>query len=201
MSRWRVWLPLLRFVSFIGLAGWQLTQPNDEFVESRMIGKPLPYFALPAATPDRPALAAKDFADGKPRLLNIWASWCAPCKAEAPQLEQLRAQGADIMGVAIRDRPDDIARFLAQYGNPYAAIGRDERTVGALVNQKVLVAAADDPGMHAGTLFAVHHDAATDQAADRQGGPFRTKLHRLAVDMQIERQFGISIVGRQGLDL
>ena len=126
MSRWRVWLPLLLFVSFIGLAGWQLTQPNDEFVESRMIGKPLPYFALPAATPDRPALAAKDFADGKPRLLNIWASWCAPCKAEAPQLEQLRAQGADIMGVAIRDRPDDIARFLAQYGNPYAAIGRDD---------------------------------------------------------------------------
>ena len=126
MSRWRVWLPLLLFVSFIGLAGWQLTQPNDEFVESRMIGKPLPYFTLPAATPDRPALATKDFADGKPRLLNIWASWCAPCKAEAPQLEQLRAQGADIMGVAIRDRPDDIARFLAQYGNPYAAIGRDD---------------------------------------------------------------------------
>jgi cytochrome c biogenesis protein CcmG/thiol:disulfide interchange protein DsbE len=66
------------------------------------------------------------FADGRPRLLNIWASWCLPCIAEAPHLESLERQGAEIVGVAIRDRPEDIARFLAQHGNPYSRIGRDD---------------------------------------------------------------------------
>ena len=125
MSRWRVWLPLLLFVSFIGLAGWQLTQPNDEFVESRMIGKPLPYFELPAAS-EGPRITSAAFADGKPRLLNIWASWCVPCVAEAPQLRRLQAEGTEIVGVAIRDRPEDVAAFLAQYGNPFDRIGADD---------------------------------------------------------------------------
>ena len=54
-----------------------------------------------------------DFADGQPKLLNIWASWCLPCIAEAPHLERLQQSGAEIVGVAIRDRPEDVARFLA----------------------------------------------------------------------------------------
>ena len=58
--------------------------------------------------------------------MNIWASWCLPCIAEAPHLENLKRQGADIVGVAIRDRPEDVARFLAQHGNPYSRIGRDD---------------------------------------------------------------------------
>lgn len=123
---WRLWLPLGLFALFVGLAGYQLTQPKDEFVESRMIGQPLPYFDLPGAAPGVAGLKNTDFTDGKPRLLNIWASWCVPCIAEAPQLEQLRQQGVEIAGIAIRDRPDEVARFLNQYGNPYAAIGRDD---------------------------------------------------------------------------
>ena len=49
-----------------------------------------------------------------------------PCIAEAPHLEALKEQGAEIVGVAIRDRPEDVARFLAQHGNPYVRIGRDD---------------------------------------------------------------------------
>ncbi|GMM93999.1 DsbE family thiol:disulfide interchange protein [Qipengyuania sp. MTN3-11] len=123
---WRLWVPLLLFAGFLGLAGYQLSQPKDEFVESRMIGEELPFFELRPAAQDRPGIASAQFRDGQPRLLNIWASWCLPCIAEAPQLERLQRSGAQIVGIAIRDRPEDVARFLAQHGNPYAAIGADD---------------------------------------------------------------------------
>ena len=123
---WRLWLPFLVFFAFLGLAAYQLTQPRDDSVKSAMIGKALPYFDLPPAVAGQPGIASAEFADGQPRLLNIWASWCLPCIAEAPQLEQLKEQGAQIIGVAIRDKPEDVARFLSQHGNPYARIGRDD---------------------------------------------------------------------------
>ena len=126
MSRWRLWLPLLLFAGFLVLAGVMLTRPKDEFVESRMVGKELPYFALRPAVSDRPGLASADFSTGQPRLLNVFASWCLPCIAEAPQLQQLAAQGVTIEGIAIRDRPEDVAAFLARHGNPYRAIGADD---------------------------------------------------------------------------
>lgn len=123
---WRLWVPLFAFALFLGLAAYQLTQPKDDFIESRMIGEALPYFELPPAMEGIPGVSSETLADGQPRLLNIWASWCLPCIAEAPHLESLKEQGADIVGVAIRDRPEDVARFLAQHGNPYSRIGRDD---------------------------------------------------------------------------
>lgn len=124
--RWTLWVPLLLFALFLGVAGYQLSRPKDEFVHSAMVGKPLPQFDLRAAIDDRPGASLADFKDGKPRLLNIWASWCVPCIAEAPQLEALKAQGVEIVGVAIRDKPEDVARFLERYGNPYTRIGADD---------------------------------------------------------------------------
>lgn len=123
---WRLWVPLFVFALFVGLAAYQLTQPKDDSVESRMVGEELPYFDLPPAMEGVEGVSNATFADGKPRLLNIWASWCLPCIAEAPHLESLKEQGAEIVGVAIRDRPEDIARFLARHGNPYSRIGRDD---------------------------------------------------------------------------
>ena len=126
MRRWTLWVPLALFALFLGLAAYQLTQPKDNQVTSAMIGQSLPEFALRPAIADRPGLALADMQDGQPRLLNLWASWCLPCIAEAPQLAALEAQGAQIVGVAIRDRPEDVARFLAQHGNPYVRIGADD---------------------------------------------------------------------------
>ena len=126
MSGWRLWVPLLLFAGFLGMAGYQLSQPGEDAIQSRMVGKPLPEFDLRPATPDRPGIASAQFGDGQPRLLNIWASWCVPCVAEAPYLDQLQEQGAEIVGVAIRDRPEDVARFLERHGNPYVAIGADD---------------------------------------------------------------------------
>ncbi len=123
---WRLWVPLFAFAAFVGLAAYQLTQPKDDFVQSGMVGQPLPYFDLPPAMDGVEGVASGTFADGEPRLLNIWASWCLPCIAEAPQLESLEQQGAKIVGIAIRDRPEDVAGFLAQHGNPYTHIGRDD---------------------------------------------------------------------------
>ncbi|QYJ08363.1 DsbE family thiol:disulfide interchange protein [Qipengyuania flava] len=123
---WRVWVPLFAFALFLGLAGYQLTQPKDEFVESRMVGRELPYFDLPPAMDGVAGATNADFADGTPKLLNIWASWCLPCIAEAPHLEALKEQGVEIIGVAIRDRPEDVTRFLAQHGNPYTRIAADD---------------------------------------------------------------------------
>ncbi len=126
MKRLMLWVPLALFFGFAGLAAYQLTQPKDEFIESAMVGQPMPQFDLRPASPDRPGVALADLQDGKPKLLNIWASWCVPCIAEAPQLEALREQGVEIVGVAIRDKPEDVAKFLERYGNPYTRIGADD---------------------------------------------------------------------------
>ena len=91
-----------------------------------MIGEPIPAFDLPAAVGDRPGLSSRDLADGQPKLLNVFASWCVPCRADAPNLARLEASGANIVAVAIRDRPEDVAAFLAAYGNPFSRIGKDD---------------------------------------------------------------------------
>lgn len=127
-SRWLLWLPLAGFAAFVLLVMIGLYRPADREVASTMIGKPLPEFTLRAATADRPGLARTDLADGKPRLLNIFASWCVPCAVEAPQLAALKAEGINIAGVAIRDRPEDVGAFLARHGNPYSRIGADDRS-------------------------------------------------------------------------
>jgi len=126
MKRLAYIVPLALFLFLAGLFAFQLTQPKDEFVKSTMIGKPLPNFALDPAAPGLAGASRADFMNGEPKLLNIWASWCVPCIAEAPQLEALAEEGVDIVGVAIRDRPEDVARFLERYGNPYSRVGADE---------------------------------------------------------------------------
>lgn len=120
-----MWVPLALFAFFAGLAAYMLTQEKSQFVESTMIGEPLPKFALQPAFAGLPGASRGDFVGGGPRLLNIWASWCLPCIAEAPQLEALQEQGVEIIGIAIRDRPEDVANFLARHGNPYTRIGSD----------------------------------------------------------------------------
>jgi cytochrome c biogenesis protein CcmG/thiol:disulfide interchange protein DsbE len=73
--------------------------------------------------PERQGLTSADFRTGRPRVLNVFASWCVPCIAEAPHLLALEQRGIPIDAVAIRDRPQDVAKFLASWGDPYQRIG------------------------------------------------------------------------------
>ena len=125
MNGWKIWLPLAVFGLVGGLALYGLLAPKDEFVRSQLVGEKLPVFELPAATEGVQGLANTDFADGKPRLLNFFGSWCGPCKAEAPQLDALARAGVEIHGIALRDKPEDVAKFLREFGNPFARIGSD----------------------------------------------------------------------------
>lgn len=126
MKRRLVWLPLIAFVAVAILAARELTAPTDRTIHSAMIGKQLPDFSLPGIVPDKPGLSRGNFGRGKPRLLNVFASWCVPCIAEAPNLMKLKAAGATIDAVAIRDSGPAVAQFLSRHGDPYARIGDDK---------------------------------------------------------------------------
>ncbi|RDC60325.1 Thiol:disulfide interchange protein [Alteripontixanthobacter maritimus] len=128
LTRWYVWLPLAVFVGFLVLATWRLAEPRNPFVESAMVGKAVPALDLPPVLEGSMGFNSAMLSDGTPRLVNIWASWCAPCIAEAPRLEELQAAGAKIVGVAIRDKREDAARFLERHGNPFEAVALDERS-------------------------------------------------------------------------
>ena len=120
-----LWVPFAVFVGVAILVASALFVPADRTVKSKLIGQPLPEFALDPMIEGKPGLSTQAFATGRPRLLNIFASWCVPCAAEAPQLLQLADAGVQIDAIAIRDRPEDVAAFLKQYGNPYQRIGAD----------------------------------------------------------------------------
>ncbi len=120
-----LWLPLALVLVIFAVFWRGLSQPDDHVIASQMVGKPLPAFTTTAALPDLPGASTADFRDGKPRLLNVFASWCVPCIAEVPVLMRMKGMGAEIVGVAIHDTPPAVAQFLARHGNPYGRIGLD----------------------------------------------------------------------------
>jgi cytochrome c biogenesis protein CcmG/thiol:disulfide interchange protein DsbE len=125
VKRWLLWLPLAALLVVVGFAARELMKPADRTVYSAMVGKPVPDFALPPLVDGKPGVDAATLRAGQPRLLNVFASWCIPCIAEAPQLMRLKAMGVPIDAIAIRDTGPAVREFLARYGDPYRAIGDD----------------------------------------------------------------------------
>jgi cytochrome c biogenesis protein CcmG/thiol:disulfide interchange protein DsbE len=117
-------LPLLLFAGLVALMAGNLGKPQQAVIRSHMVGKPVPAFALEGIA-GASGLQQADLKAGAPVLVNIFASWCLPCAVEAPQLQALRDKGVSLYGIALRDRPDDVAAFLARNGNPYGRIGSD----------------------------------------------------------------------------
>jgi len=125
MKRFILWVPLGLFVGFALVVAIMLRNPSEPVIRSQMIGKPLPAFALPPGIAGKPGLSSRDLAQGGPRLLNLFASWCIPCAVESPQLMRLKQLGVPIDAVAVRDRPDDIKAFLERWGDPFQRLGLD----------------------------------------------------------------------------
>ena len=128
MSRALRFAPLALLLLLIAGLVWRLATPTDTTVPSKLEGKAVPAFRLPAMLPSKPGLSSADLATGTPRIVNIFASWCVPCITEVQVLKQLQARGAAIDGIAIRDRSDDVAEFLARTGDPYERIGSDAQS-------------------------------------------------------------------------
>lgn len=127
MSRSLRFAPLALLLLVIVALVWRLATPADTTVHSKLEGKPLPTFSL-AVVPEKPALSSNELATGQPRIVNIFASWCVPCVGEVKVLQELKARGVPIDGIAVRDQPQDIVSFLARNGDPYERIGSDPQS-------------------------------------------------------------------------
>lgn len=122
-----VLLPLVVFVLLAGVFLVQLLSGRDEaIVPSALIGQPAPKTALAALDgAGVPGLDSAAFA-GKVTVLNIFASWCAPCREEHPVLLAMAQDKRYVMsGLNYKDEPGDARRFLGELGNPFDAIGVD----------------------------------------------------------------------------
>lgn len=128
MSRGLRLLPVILLVWILIAFAWRLIQPNDPTIRSRLVNREVPAFALPAALPGATGLKSTDLRTGEPRLLNLFASWCVPCIGEVKVLQDLKARGVAIDGIAVRDRVEDVADFLARNGDPYERIGSDPQS-------------------------------------------------------------------------
>ena len=118
-------LPLLMFFGFVALALYRMGAPQQRVIESKMVGQPVPAMDLPGADALHPGLNNDDLSGGTVTLVNLFASWCAPCRVEAPQLMALAEKGIVIHGIAVRDTPEAIQGFLAESGDPFRRIGMD----------------------------------------------------------------------------
>ncbi len=118
-------VPPLLFLVFAAVAWVGLRRENPSELPSALVGKPAPELARTVALRSDPAPTDADLRAPGVKLVNFWASWCGPCRAEHPVLSGLAAEGIPVIGVNYKDAPDQALGYLAQLGDPYAKIGAD----------------------------------------------------------------------------
>lgn len=122
------WLPVIPLVVLAALAalfvGWSLKR-DPAFKPDALVGQSVPETVLPILSDGVAGPANVDLktaGGGRPMIVNVFASWCAPCRIEHPRLLALQAQGIAVVGVAYKDEPEATQAFLDELGDPFAMV-------------------------------------------------------------------------------
>ena len=116
--------PPVIFAAFVALAAMGMFRDDPAGLPSTLVGQAAP--ALPNAPLSNFSAPAPDaLTSGEVTLVNFWASWCPPCRAEHPKLLQMQAEGIAIVGVNFKDTESAATKYLRDDGNPFAAVGFD----------------------------------------------------------------------------
>lgn len=128
MSRLLFAIPLVLAVVIGAFALWGLSGGRDPSeIPSALVSKPVPQFDLPPIKGvETPGLKTEDLKGQGLTLVNVFASWCGPCRAEHPILTRMvEDQDLRIVAMNYKDKPEAAAKWLDELGNPYALIGSD----------------------------------------------------------------------------
>ncbi|MDJ0475100.1 MULTISPECIES: DsbE family thiol:disulfide interchange protein [Pantoea] len=124
MNKKILFIPLMLFLLLAAALLWQLTRnaegDDPTRLESALIGKPVPLFRLEALDQPGKIYDQHVLTDGKPMLLNVWATWCPTCRAEHQYLNTLAEQGIRVVGLNYKDDRRKAVNWLNTLGNPYA---------------------------------------------------------------------------------
>jgi cytochrome c biogenesis protein CcmG/thiol:disulfide interchange protein DsbE len=125
MNRWLSLIPLAVVAALAALfIGWSLKR-DPAFKPDALVGQPIPETVLPMLDGDRAGpgyLDLKTAGVGRPMIVNVFASWCAPCQVENPTLLALKARGVAVVGIAYKDDPANTRKFLDEFGDPFAKV-------------------------------------------------------------------------------
>jgi cytochrome c biogenesis protein CcmG/thiol:disulfide interchange protein DsbE len=164
MNRAFAIIPLVALIVLVAVAFFMLSREGERnTISEGLIGRPAPTFALTRL--EGGDLLTSDAMRGRSYVINMFASWCTPCRAEHPQLMALQASGVEVVGIAYKDRVENTGRFLSDLGNPFSAVAMDPEgrfglELGLVGVPETFVVGAD------GTIRAVYRGPLTGQAIE-----------------------------------
>ena len=124
-------IPPVVFAAIAGLFAYTMLSGDTDELPTALAGQPAPVTEV-APLGDKTVLTDAMLRDGELKLVNFWASWCAPCRVEHPNLTALADDGLPVYGVNYKDKNANALAFLRELGDPYAALGTDPEGAMAL---------------------------------------------------------------------